>query len=87
MSSVPDDFDINKLKDRNYKGDDFNIRSDLLDQPFNRRKCTDVLMGIIFFLFLSLMCFMVGYGYTNGTPGMLLAPVANDNGAGVICGY
>jgi len=78
-----------KIKDRNYKGDDFNIRSDLLDNAFNHRKCTDVLCGIFFFLFLSGMGAMVGYGYSNGNPGLLLAPIAanGNTGSSVICGY
>lgn len=89
MSSVPDDFDMAKIKDRNYKGEDFNIRNDLIENAFNHRKCTDCLCGIFFFLFLSLIGAMVGYGYSNGNPGLLLAPIANNgtNNTSVICGY
>ena len=29
MSSLPPNFDVNKLKDRNYKGDDFNVKPEL----------------------------------------------------------
>ena len=31
MSSLPDDFDIKKLSDREYKGHDFNIDPDLIE--------------------------------------------------------
>jgi len=84
MSSLPDDFDMKKISDRKYKGEDFNIDPNLVKEPFNNRKCTDVLMGIFFFAFLCLMACMTGYGYVNGQPDMLLAPVDTD---GDICGY
>jgi hypothetical protein len=87
MSSLPKDFDYSKISDRNYKGDDFNIRADLLsNDPFNRRKCTDVLMGIIFAAFLGGMAYAIGFGYSNGSPGQLLAPISAQP-ANVICGY
>jgi solute carrier family 44 (choline transporter-like protein), member 2/4/5 len=84
MSSLPADFDMKKISDRKYKGEDFNIDPNLVKEPFNNRKCTDVLMGIFFFAFLCLMAFMTGYGYVNGQPDMLLAPVDKN---GDICGY
>lgn len=66
MSSVPADFDTKKLADPKYKAEDFNINADLLDSPFENRKCTDVFCGIFFFLFLALMATMTGYGYAQG---------------------
>lgn len=84
MSSLPADFDIKKMSDRNYKGEDFNINPELAKNPFSNRKCTDVLMGIFFAAFLGLMGFMTIYGYTNGMPGELLAPIDSNS---EICGY
>ena len=86
MSSVPENFDVTKLSDRNYKGDDFHVRTDLLNDPFNKRKCTDVLMGLFFTAFLGGMVFMTGFGYSNGSPGELLAPISAQP-ANIICGY
>jgi hypothetical protein len=75
MSSLPKDFDMKKMSDRKYKGEDFHINPDLVKNPFERRKCTDVLMGLFFAAFLGSMGFMTIYGYVNGSPGELLAPV------------
>ena len=84
MTSLPDDFDVKKLSDRNYKGDDFKVNPKLVKNPFTDRKCTDVLMGLFFAIFLGGMGFMTIYGYVKGNPYKLLAPVdANDN----LCGY
>jgi hypothetical protein len=79
MSSIPADFDMKKMSDRKYKGDDYNVNPDILIDPFNRRKCTDVLMGLFFFAFLCGMGFMTAIGYINGSPGELLAPIDSNN--------
>ena len=85
MTSVPKDFDKKKLSDPNYKGEDFNINPDLLENAFDKKRgCTDLFWAIFFSLFLGLMCYMVGFGYVNGAPAELLAPIAPD---GAICGY
>ena len=84
MSSLPADFDMKKLKDRNYKGDDFNINPELVKNPFNNRKCTDLLCGLGFIGFVGVMMFMIVYGYIVGTPEMLLAPINTNN---AICGF
>jgi choline transporter-like protein 2/4/5 len=84
MSSIPADFDMKKMSDRKYKGEDYNVNPDILNDPFNRRKCTDVLMGLFFFAFLCGMGFMTAIGYINGSPGELLAPIDSNN---QICGY
>ena len=76
MSSLPEDFDMNKLSDRNYKGQDFKINADLVDQPFNRRSCTDVIMGVLFFCFLSSMGFLTWLGHSKGNPAEFLAPIS-----------
>ena len=75
---------MKKISDRNYKGEDFNINPDLVKNPFEKRKCTDVLMGLFFLAFLGLMGFMTIFGYVNGMPGELLAPVDTQL---QICGY
>lgn len=84
MSSLPDDFDIGKLSDRKYKGEDFNVNPKLVKEPFNNRKCTDVLMGMFFFLFLSGMVSGTVLGYIKGNPGQLTAPIDSSER---ICGY
>ena len=84
MSSLPEDFDISKLSDREYKGQDFKVNTELVDQPFKRRKCTDVLMGLLFFCFLCGLGYMTVYGYQQGNPAEFLAPISTE---GAICGY
>ena len=83
MSSVPDGFDVNKLKDRNYKGEDFNIKQELGGGPFSERRCTDIFCCMLFTAFLVGMGACTGYGYTHGNPDKLLSPIGGD---GNICG-
>lgn len=78
MSSAPKDFDINKLKDRNYKGEDFEFSEELTKGPFEQRKCTDVLFALIFASFLGGMGYMTYHGYTHGNPGKVMAPIDGD---------
>lgn len=40
------------LKDENYKGEDFQVNTDLEKGPLFNRKCTDILCLLVFFLFL-----------------------------------
>ena len=88
MSSLPAGFDVNKLKDRNYKGEDFNVKPELGQGPFNERRCTDVLCCIIFMVFLTGMGFCTSYGYAEGNPLKLVAPIDGDeNICGVTPGY
>ena len=88
MSSIPAGFDINKLKDRSYKGDDFNVKPELGSGPFQNRKCTDVFMCIIFAVFIGGMGFCTSWGYANGNPNKLIAPIDGDgNICGVTPGY
>jgi len=84
MSSLPSNFDMKKLSDRNYKGDDFKINPKLVKEPFNNRKCTDCFCALVFSAFLAGMIAMIVYGYDVGVPEMLLAPI-NSNKA--ICGF
>ena len=66
MSSLPDGFDVKKLKDRSYKGDDFNVKTDLGEGPFKERRMTDLFCCIFFLAFLVGMGFCTVYGYANG---------------------
>ena len=84
MSSVPAGFDVKRLKDRNYKGDDFNIRTDLMKDPFNNRRCTDIFCCLIFVVFLGGMGALTYYGYAHGDPNKLVSPIDGD---GKICGW
>jgi hypothetical protein len=84
MSSLPEDFDIRKLSDRNYDGRDFKVNKSLVEHPFNRRKCTDVLMGLFFFLFLSGLTALTVIGYQKGHPAQMMAPISASE---AICGY
>ncbi len=63
MSSLPDDFNIKQLSDREYKGLDFNIDPDLIEEPFEKRKCTDCIFGIFFALFLGGLITLQVLGY------------------------
>ena len=83
MSSVPEGFDVKTLKDRNYKGEDFNIKTELGAGPFAERRCTDIFCCLIFTVFLGAMGFCSGYGYMYGHPDKLLSPIGGD---GNICG-
>ena len=83
MSSVPEGFDVKTLKDRNYKGEDFNIKTELGAGPFSERRCTDIFCCLIFTLFLVGMGFVSGYGFMYGHPDKLLSPIGGD---GNICG-
>jgi len=77
-------FDYNKLKDRNYKGDDYNVDSALSQGPVQNRKCTDCLFLIIWISFLIGMMAMTIDGYVNGNGPIMLAPIS---GGSQICGF
>lgn len=88
MSSVPQDFDVKCLKDRNYKGDDFNIKQELGQGPFSERKCTDLACCLFFTVFLGGMATLTVYGYINGDVNKLMSPIDSDgNICGVTPGY
>ena len=88
MSSVPQGFDVTKLKDRNYKGEDFNIKQELGNGPFNQRRCTDMLCCLIFTLFIVGMGVCTIFGYAHGDPNKLVSPIDGDgNICGVTDGY
>jgi hypothetical protein len=48
------------------------------------RKCTDVICLLVFSLFCAAMFGIAGYGFANGNPSKLLAPLDAD---GHFCGY
>ena len=84
MSSIPPDFDHEKMKSRKYKAEDFNVNQELQHGPLKDRKCTDVCCCLIFVIFLSTLLGMGIYGYSNGEVAKLLAP---SDSMGNICGF
>ena len=80
--------DTAKLKDREYKGEDFDVPQDIQNGPRVDRKCTNLLCYIIFVIFnLTLISFCI-YGYFEGSPGKLMAPLDGDaNFCGYTAGY
>jgi len=84
MSSIPNDYDYDKMKSRKYKAEDFNVNCDLQHGPMKDRKCTDICCCMIFVAFLGTIGFMGVYGYLNGEVSKLIAPVDAN---GRICGF
>ena len=44
-----------------YQGQDYFVDKDIIDNRTKNRKCTDVLFTVLFFAFLGLMCWILGY--------------------------
>ena len=85
MSSVPNDFDRSQLKDRKWKGDGIHMNKEIAKSPTEeKRRCTDLLCCFVFVAFLVGMGISTIWGYANGNPGKLIAPIDGD---GMICGY
>lgn len=76
--------DRNKLKDPNYKGEDYNVDKSLINGPSEDRRCTDIICYLTWLIFLGAMIGCSVYGYINGSPGKLLSPLDAD---GNFCGY
>jgi hypothetical protein len=68
MSSLAHDWDIKQISDRRYRGQDYHINPAIIDKPFEHRKCTDVLMGFVFFAFLCGLGGLTYFGYQKGHP-------------------
>lgn len=51
-------FDYGRLKDRSYKGEDYQADKKILEGPLQERRCTDCLFLIVFLAFLGLMGWM-----------------------------
>jgi hypothetical protein len=66
MSSVPQDYDYDKMKSRKYKAEDFNVNTELQHGPLKDRKCTDIFCCLLFTVFLGALLTMGIYGYCNG---------------------
>lgn len=73
-----------KLRDPEYKGEDFEIDRDQINGPLAvERSCTDVLCCLVFLFFCVGLGGIAIYGYQNGDVPRLLAPVDAD---GRFCG-
>lgn len=83
-SEFVDKFDYGKLKDRDYKGDDYQPDAKILNGPLEERKCTDCLFLLVWFAFLIGMGWMTIIGYVQGETGKMLAPIMTGE---LICGY
>jgi hypothetical protein len=63
--------------------------------PLQDRRCTDILFYIVYVLFIGAMLGAAGYGFANGDPAKLFAPLDSDGNnfhisrfkLGNICGY
>ena len=85
MSSLPDDFSRSQLKDRKWKGEGVMINPEIARTPTHKhRRCTDLLCCIVFLAFIGGMIAETIYGYVNGNPDKLIAPI---DGNANICGY
>jgi len=85
MSSIPSDFSVSQLKDRNYKGENITVNPAIAKKPTDKdRRCTDILCCLVFFAFIVGMFWATIYGYVKGNPGKLIAPIDGDEN---ICGY
>ena len=86
MSSLPADFDVSKLKGDNkdyLKGIKFD--KTLAQSPVEKpRRCTDIICCLIFSAVVVGMFICTFYGYINGEPWKLIAPIDGD---GNICGW
>ena len=72
-----------KLKDPKYKGEDYECDMRMAEGPFKKRQCSDMLCCLVFLLFLGGLGACSFYGYSNGDPKALLAPL---DGTGNLCG-
>ena len=85
MTSLPADFSRSQLKDRNWKGENIQINPAIARKPTEKsRRCTDVLCCLVFLAFIVGMFYFTIYGYINGNPGKLIAPIDGEDN---ICGY
>ena len=79
MSSVPDDFDRSQLKDRKWKGEGVTMNDKIARSPTEKsRRCTDVLCCILFGVMICFLFASAIYGYVEGNPGKLIAPIDGD---------
>lgn len=85
MTSIPDDFSRDQLKDRKWKGEGITMNHEIARIPTEKhRRCTDLLCCLIFVAFIVYMGVETVYGYVNGNIDKLLAPI---DGNGQICGF
>jgi hypothetical protein len=76
-------YDRAKFSDPNYKADDYVVDDRVKDGPLDNRSCTDLLFTIVFLAFLVGLGIVSIFGFENGKPERLLAPLDAD---GNFCG-
>ena len=76
--------DREKLKDPNYKGDDFEMDQEIENGPKVDRGCTDILCCFVFLAFTFGMVVIAIYGWSKGNPTKLLSPIESG---GRFCGH
>ena len=87
MSAVPKDFDLKSLQGENKTAELSKIKFDqsLAKDPVEKpRRCTDIFCCILFSAVVLGMFVLAFYGYINGNPWKLIAPI---DGESRICGY
>lgn len=72
-----------QLKDQNYKGDDYNIDTELEKGPLGNRRCTDLLCLLIFVLATIGIGYIGTYAVANGDPDRIMTPY---DATGAFCG-
>ena len=76
--------DTQKLKDPNYKGEDFEIDQEIENGPRVNRGCTDILCCFLFLAFTFGMVVIASYAWAHGNPAKLLSPIESG---GRFCGH
>ena len=85
MSSIPFDFERSLLADRKWRANEIQVNEEIARTISEKsRKCTDVLCCLIFLIFNVGMVAATTYGFENGQPGRLIAPIDSD---GKMCGF
>jgi hypothetical protein len=75
-SFIPSSF-RHKRNDPNYKGENINL--ELINGPLTRqRKCTDIICGLIFIIFLGAAGFVTFKALKSGDPRLIMLPFSSD---------
>jgi hypothetical protein len=71
------------LADPNYKGDDYNISTEIEKGPLGNRRCTDMLCNLIFIIATAGMGYIGYYAVSHGDPDLIMSPY---DSTGAYCG-